>query len=51
MPPPLAQSRYFEHNCIFVKDILYQNAMFWQGGGGGLSKSPKTDKWAQLYYL
>ena len=20
-------------------------------GGGGLSKSPKTDKWAQFYYL
>ena len=50
MFPPLAQSKYFEHNCIFVKDILYQNVMFGQGGGG-LSKSPKTDKLAQLYYL
>ena len=33
-PPPLAQSKYFEYNCIFVIDILYQNAMFGQGGEG-----------------
>ena len=33
-PPPLAQSKYFDHNCIFVNDILYQNAMFGQGGEG-----------------
>ena len=31
-PPPLAQSKYFEHNCTFVNDTLYQNAMFGQGG-------------------
>ena len=51
--PPLAQSKYFEHNCIFVNEILYQNAMFGQegGGGGGLSNCPKTDKWGQLHYL
>ena len=50
MFPPLAQSKYFEHNCIFVKGRLCQNVMFGQGGGR-LSKSPKTDTWAQLYYL
>ena len=31
-PPSLAQTKYFEHNCIFVNDILYQNVMFGQGG-------------------
>ena len=30
--PPLDLPKYFEHNCIFVNDILYQNAMFGQGG-------------------
>ena len=34
MFPPLAQSKYFEHNCIFVNDILYENVMFGQGGEG-----------------
>ena len=43
MPPPLAQSKYFEHNCIFVKDILYQNVMFVQGGEG-CQKAPKPMK-------
>ena len=47
---PLAQSKYFEHNCIFVNDISYQKLMFGQVWGR-LSKSPKTDKWAQFYYL
>ena len=32
MFPPIAQSKYFEYNCIFVIDMLYQNAMFGQGG-------------------
>ena len=34
MPPHLAQPKYFEHNRIFVNDMLYQSAMFGQGGGG-----------------
>ena len=62
MPPPppththLAQSKHFEHNCIFVNDILYQNVLFvvFCARGWGwmrLSKSSKTNKWAQLYYL
>ena len=33
--PPLPNQSIFEHNCNFVNDILYPNAMFGQGGGGG----------------
>ena len=40
MFPPLAQPKYFEHNCTFVNDILYPNAMFGQGGEG-CQKAPK----------
>ena len=29
-PPPLAQPKYYEHNCNFVNDIIYPNAMFGQ---------------------
>ena len=49
MPTPLAQPKYFEHKCIFVNGISYQNAMF--GHSGGLPKSPKTAKLSQLHYL
>ena len=48
---PLAQSKYFENNCIIANDMIYLNDMFGQGwGGGGLSKKPKTYKWAQLLH-
>ena len=55
MPPPhLAQSKHFEHNCIFVNDILYQNVLcvvfcarggVWMcRGGGGVDEAVKKLK-------
>ena len=48
-PPPLAQSKYLEHNCIFVNYILYQNVMFGQGGEG-CQKARKPIN-GLIYYL
>ena len=45
MPPPhLAQPKHFEHNCIFVNYILYQNVLFvvfFVQGGGGVGEAVK----------
>ena len=46
-PPHLDQSKHFEHNCIFVNDILYQNVLFVVflcKGGGGLGEAVKKLK-------
>ena len=41
MPPPCLIKMCFKHSCLFVNDIKYQNAMFWQEGGGCQKKKKK----------